>query len=149
MTRRLSSAYVHKALKRVQQRSLLCGGRVGGGELKTPKTPVESGQGSQGYGFYREGREPRGARGQWGELSAGEGLQCSCLFGNPSSSRWRLSQEGGKKGGGGGLRSRRETGVPWPIGVQRWREVARLGFVLLGGWRVPKDQPHPEGRGVT
>ena len=52
VTRRFGSACVHKALSGVQQRSLLCGGRVGGGELKTPKTPVESGQGSQGYGFY-------------------------------------------------------------------------------------------------
>ena len=48
----------------------------------------------------------------------GEGLQCSCLFGNPSSSPWKLSQEGGKKGGGEGLRSRQETGVPWPRGGQ-------------------------------
>ena len=33
--------------------------------------------------------------------------------------------------------------MPWPIGVQRWREVARLGFVLRGGWRIPEDHPPP------
>lgn len=40
MTRSLGSACVYKAPSGVQQRSLLCGGRVGG-ELKTPKTRVE------------------------------------------------------------------------------------------------------------
>ena len=50
--RSLGSACVHKALRGVQQRSLLCGGRVGDGELKTPKPGWKSGQGSQGCGFY-------------------------------------------------------------------------------------------------
>lgn len=36
--------------------------------------------------------------------------------------------------------------MPWPVGVQRWREVARLGFVLRGGWRIPEQRSPPQER---
>lgn len=111
MTRSLGSACVYKAPSGVQQRSLLCGGRVGG-ELKTPKTRVEkwSGQSRMWVLLRREETRRSSGAGSGGGLSSGEGLQYTCRFGNPSSSPWRLSQEGGKKGGGRGLSPGRKQG---------------------------------------
>ena len=52
----------------------------------------------------------------------GEGLQCSCLFGNPSSSPWKLSQEGGKKGEGVGA-GKKKNGI-------RKAGVLKEGYIL-------------------